>query len=81
MNNISVWEVNSSAMSFFLLLTVLFYSCKSKTRYDTIISNGMIYDGLGGEPYNGDIGIKDDSIMRIGDLSGEKQLKSLMQAD
>jgi N-acyl-D-amino-acid deacylase len=37
--------------------------------YDTIIRNGMIYDGNGGEPFKGDIGIKNDTIAFIGDLS------------
>ncbi len=72
MKNKTAWKINSSVLSFFLLLIVIFYSCKSKTKYDTIIRNGMIYDGLGGEPYKGDIGIKDDSIMMIGDLSVEE---------
>ena len=55
-------------ISFFLLLTVL-YSCNTKSDYDTIIRNGMIYDGNGGEPYKADIGIKNDTISFIGDLS------------
>ena len=37
----------------------------------------MIYDGLGGEPYKGDIGIKDDSIMLIGDLSGAEATETI----
>ena len=49
-NNISHGKSIVLQCHFFLLLTVLFYSCKSKTKYDTIIRNGMIYDGLGGEP-------------------------------
>ena len=50
-------------------LTVLLFSCKQKENYDTIIRNGMIYDGNGGEPYKGDIGFKNDTIAFIGDLS------------
>ncbi|MBI5856510.1 MAG: D-aminoacylase [Sphingobacteriales bacterium] len=46
-------------------------SCKFHHReYDKIIRNGMIYDGNGGEPFKADIGIKDDTIAFIGDLSG-----------
>ena len=55
-----------------LTITVIlfFSSCKSdKQHYDTIIRNGIIYDGNGGEPYKGDIGIKNDTISFIGDLS------------
>jgi len=47
-----------------------FISCNTnKQEYDTIIRNGMIYDGNGGEPYKADIGIKNDTIALIGDLS------------
>lgn len=54
-----------------LIVAFVFISCNSKTgEYDTIIRNGMIYDGNGGEPYKGDIGIKNDTIAFIGDLSG-----------
>ncbi len=36
--------------------------------YDVILRGGTIYDGDGGEPYVADVGIRDDSIARIGDL-------------
>ena len=55
-----------------LIVTVVLYfiSCTEKQeQYDTIIRNGMIYDGNGGEPFKGDIGIKNDTIAFIGDLS------------
>jgi N-acyl-D-amino-acid deacylase len=42
---------------------------QQSTAYDSIIRNGMIYDGNGGAPYTGDIGIINDSIAFIGDLS------------
>ena len=54
----------------FLLLTV-FFSCKQKTKYETIIRNGMTYDGNGGEPYKADVAINADTIAFIGDLSKE----------
>lgn len=54
-----------------LLTPLIFFllSCSSKQQYDTIIRNGMIYDGNGGEPYKADIGIVNDTIAFIGDLS------------
>ena len=53
-----------------LVATTFFISCNSdKQEYDTIIRNGMIYDGNGGDPYKGDIAIKNDTIAFIGDLS------------
>ena len=52
-------------------LLLFFISCKfHHQEYDKIIHNGIIYDGNGGEPYKGDIGIKGDTIAFIGDLSG-----------
>jgi N-acyl-D-amino-acid deacylase len=53
----------------FILFSILFISCKQTQQYDTIIRNGMIYDGNGGEPLKGDIGINADTIAFIGDLS------------
>ena len=77
MKHKTAWKINSSLLPFFLLLIVLFYACTSKTTYDTIIRNGMIYDGHGGEPYKGDIGIKDDSIVMIGDLAGAEATETI----
>ncbi len=51
-----------------LLFPVIIFSCKQNT-YDTIIRNGMIYDGNGGQPYKGDIAISGDTIAFIGNLS------------
>ena len=56
--------------SFLLILCFAIVSCKSK-KFDTIIRNGMIYDGNGGTPFNGDIAINNDTIAFIGDLSKE----------
>ena len=38
-------------------------------RYDLVIRNGTVYDGSGGAPVKADIGIRDDRIADIGDLS------------
>ena len=53
------------------IISLAISSCK-QTSYDTIIRNGKIYDGNGGEPFKGDIGIISDTIAFIGDLSKEK---------
>lgn len=47
----------------------VFTSCEQKTTYDTIIRNGLVYDGNGGEPIKADIAIQNDTIAFIGDLS------------
>lgn len=57
-------------LTFFLIvLSLINFSCHQKDQYDTIIRNGMIYDGNGGEPFKSDIGINNDTIAFIGDLS------------
>jgi N-acyl-D-amino-acid deacylase len=52
------------------ILAALFTSCSSK-KFDTIIRNGLVYDGNGAAPFKADIGIKNDTIAFIGDLSKE----------
>lgn len=51
------------------IFSLFLFSCGAKKEYDTIIRNGLIYDGNGNEPYKADIGIKGDTISFIGDLS------------
>jgi N-acyl-D-amino-acid deacylase len=46
-------------------------------RYDLIIRNGVIYDGLGGAPYNADIAIKGDKIAAIGRFPSKEGRKNL----
>ena len=52
-----------------LSVSIFFISCTEKQVYDTIIRNGMIYDGTGGSAFKADIGINADTIASIGDLS------------
>src|SRR4026209_680948 len=52
--------------AFFIILLI---SCNQKEQYDTIIRNGMIYDGNGEGRFKADIGINADTIAFIGDLS------------
>lgn len=53
-----------------LIFAALFTSCGSK-KFDTIIRNGLVYNGNGAAPFKADIGIKNDTIAFIGDLSKE----------
>ncbi|HEY2648061.1 MAG TPA: D-aminoacylase [Puia sp.] len=62
-------------MKFFLpvfILLMSLVSCKLTRTYDTIIRDGLIYDGNGGEPYQGDIAIDADTIAFIGDLKNSR---------
>ena len=52
----------------FLAAAFFLSSCKDHRHYDTIIRNGMIYDGTGSQPYAGDVAINADTIAFIGDL-------------
>lgn len=45
--------------------------------FDVIIKNGTIIDGTGEAMYRGDVGIRDDEIIEIGDLSNEKTQKEI----
>ncbi|WAC14746.1 N-acyl-D-amino-acid deacylase family protein [Dyadobacter pollutisoli] len=55
-----------------LLIFTIALSCKTKPEYETIVRNGMIYDGNGEKPYLADIGINADTIAFIGDLKNAK---------
>ncbi|HEX9512311.1 MAG TPA: D-aminoacylase [Puia sp.] len=52
-------------------------SCHPSPQYDTIIRNGILYDGTGGPSSKGDIGIRADTIAFIGDLSGARAAHEL----
>ena len=40
--------------------------------YDVIIKNGTVIDGMGAKMRREDIGIREDSIVKLGDLHNEK---------
>ncbi|MEP6750856.1 MAG: D-aminoacylase [Bacteroidota bacterium] len=60
---------------FLLFVLLAFYSCKQHPVYDSIIRNGVIYDGNGGDPYKADIAINGDTVAFIGDLKDAKANK------
>jgi N-acyl-D-amino-acid deacylase len=55
-----------------LLSFLLLFSCSAKRQipvsyeYDVVLRNGMIYDGSGSAPFQGDVAIKGDTIAAIG---------------
>ncbi len=57
--------VASAALAAALLTTGSAQGAETPS-YDLLIRNGIIYDGSGGEPYAGDIGIKGDKIVYAG---------------
>src|SRR5262245_66258040 len=60
-----------AALSFFLL-AVIGAGQTQRDGYDVIIRNGMVYDGTGGAPRRADVGVRDNQIAAIGDLSKAK---------
>ena len=53
------------------LLLALLGACSSSSRtFDLLITNGTIYDGNGGEPFQADIAVVNDRIVAIGALNG-----------
>lgn len=62
-----VMQAKSLIISFSILLL---YACHTK-KYDTIIRNGLVFDGNGGDPVKADIAIQHDTIAFIGDLKNE----------
>ncbi len=50
------------------LLALLLLGCAAPPRHDLVIRGGWIYDGLGGEPFVGDLAVDGDRIARLGDL-------------
>jgi N-acyl-D-amino-acid deacylase len=45
--------------------------------YDLIIRNGTIVDGLGGEPYVGDVAVRDGSIAAVGSVNGDTAAREI----
>ncbi len=66
---------------FSVLIVVMFsFAMCSKIgagKYDILIKNGEIIDGIGNPWFHGDIGIKGDTIAEIGDLSGKTAVKTI----
>jgi N-acyl-D-amino-acid deacylase len=48
-----------------MVLVLLASSSAAAPRYDVVIRGGALYDGSGGQPYVGDIGIAGDRIARV----------------
>ncbi|HUR10373.1 MAG TPA: D-aminoacylase [Flavitalea sp.] len=66
----TLFPKNNMQLKFLLTIVItLVISCTTQKKYDLIIRNGMIYNGSGGNPFRGDIGINKDTIAFIGDLS------------
>jgi len=63
------FSVLSIHLLFIFFLSVLSSCAQPKKEYAVIIRNGMIYDGSGSKPYQGDVAIQGDTLAAMGDLS------------
>lgn len=54
-----------------LLITVLLFSCTTPPQYDLVIRNGILYDGTGQAPVQGDLAVLNGRIAAIGTFSGK----------
>ena len=59
----------STATGLLCAIVFLLGACAPAERHDVVIRNGTIYDGLGGEPFVGDLAIDGDRITALGDLA------------
>ncbi len=50
----------------------LIKSCSAKKEYDLIIKDGLVYDGSGGEPFEADVAVVQDSIVAIGKIRSDR---------
>ncbi|MEO5826860.1 MAG: D-aminoacylase [Gemmatimonadales bacterium] len=50
-------------------------ACSPAPRYDVLIQGGTIYDGRGGAPYVGDVAIRGDRIVAVGEVPKGRAIK------
>ena len=55
-------------------------ACAATEEYDIVIRNGVIYDGSGSAPFQGDLAIRGDTIAAVG-LLGEARGRTEIDAD
>ena len=51
-------------------LAALGSGCSPAPEHDVVLRNGTIYDGSGGAPYKGDVAIRGDRIVAVGNVRG-----------
>ncbi len=55
-----------ACLSFGVLISLA--ACRPAPAYDLVVRHGTVYDGTGGEPILGDVAVRGDTIVAIGDL-------------
>lgn len=71
---------NFSKLFLVAFTSISLATCSSEndvTVYDVIISDGLVYDGSGTVPYEGDVALKDGRVAFVGDLGTAVALKHI----
>jgi N-acyl-D-amino-acid deacylase len=74
-NQISVFMQKSTTQPypiFCLLILWFFVACSQPAQYDVVIRNALLYDGSGKAPLQGDLAIRGDSIVAMGNIGVAK---------
>ncbi|MCB9849489.1 MAG: D-aminoacylase [Phycisphaerales bacterium] len=72
------WWLNKSIV-LCVLSTFVLTGCVQRTKYDVLIRGGTIYDGSGEAAYVGDVGVRGDRIVLVGD-AGDARGKTEIDA-
>ncbi len=64
-------------LGYLYVAALLVISCGPKESFDAVIRNGTVYDGSGNDPVEADVGIRGDTIAKIGDLSNAEGLQEI----
>jgi N-acyl-D-amino-acid deacylase len=54
------------------MMSTGFNSAEDAEQYDVVLRNGMIYDGSGKAPFKGDIAVRGDRIVAVGNIGSAK---------
>ena len=49
---------------------LILQGCAAGKDYDLVIKGGLVYDGLGGDPFEADIGVSGERIKTVGPIPG-----------
>jgi len=61
--------------AFIILSLIILTGCAQKNKFDVLIVNGKIIDGTGKPGYSGNIAIKGDKIVAMGNVDGKAKTK------
>ena len=63
------------------IVSVIAAACAGAPEYDVVIRNGTIYDGGGGPPFAGDVGVRGDTIVAVGPRDTLRDARGRLEID